>query len=178
MRGRYSAARGRRLTAYEQVLERFAASRAGGFAFVHLLGPLDRRLLPLTRGRLSLAVGAPVGVLETRGARSGRTRRVAVLYAVDGERLVLTASNAGRARHPAWLHNVRADPEVVFLTPERGWRRYRAHEAAGDEAARCWALVLDLYAGYAVYQRRARGREIRLIILEPGHRGVEMPPAT
>jgi hypothetical protein len=62
---RYSQARGRRLTAYEQIVERIAASRAGAWAFLHLFNPVDQRLLSLTRGRLSAAVGAPVGMLES-----------------------------------------------------------------------------------------------------------------
>ena len=167
MTQRYSKVRGRPLTRYEQAVERLTASRAGAWTFLHVLDPIDRRLLPLTRGRLSVAVGAPVGLLEMRGARTGRLRRVPLLYALDGETVILVGSNGGNSRDPAWLHNVRARDEVRFLSRGRGWRAYRAHVAAGAERARLWELVNDLYAGYDAYQAHAGDREIPVVVLAP-----------
>ena len=179
---RYSTLRRRRLTRYEQAMERWAASRAGGWAFVHALSPVDRRLLALTRGRVSLAVGAPVALLETVGARTGRRRRTPLLYRVDDDRIVLVASNIGSERHPAWLHNARAGGDVRFLSREHGWRTYRPRIATGAERERLWQLAVDLYAGYDAYQRRTGGREIPVVVLEPAadehQRGIEIPPAT
>ncbi|HEY7077250.1 MAG TPA: nitroreductase/quinone reductase family protein [Solirubrobacteraceae bacterium] len=166
-RGRDSALRGRRLTAYEQAVERVARSRLGAWAFVHAFNPVDRRLLALTRGRVSLAVGAPVALLETVGARTGRRRRTPLLYLLDGDDVVVVASNGGSGRHPAWLHNLRACESVRLLTPERGWRACRGRVATGAERARLWALIADLFAGYAGYQARARPREIPVVVLEP-----------
>jgi deazaflavin-dependent oxidoreductase (nitroreductase family) len=163
---RYSPGRGRRLTPYEQAVERLAASRAGAWVFVHLLNPIDRRLLPLTHGRLTVAVGAPVGVLETRGARTGRLRPVPLLYVLERESVILVASNGGSRRDPAWLQNIRACDDVRFLCRERGWREYRARVATGAERARYWDLATDLYAGYGTYQARAAGREISVVVLE------------
>src|SRR4051812_4086889 len=120
LRGRESALRGRRLTVYEQVVERAAASRGGAWMFVHALSAVDRRLLPLTRGRISIALGAPVALLETVGARTRRVRRTPLLYLIDDDAVVLVASNGGSDRHPAWLHNVRARPAVRLLTREHG----------------------------------------------------------
>ena len=176
MQRRDSTLRGRRLSAYEQLVERAVASRVGAWAFVHLLSPVDGRLVPLTRGRVSLALGAPVGVLETTGARTGRLRRTPLLYLLDDERIVLVASNGGSDRDPAWLHNLQARPFVRFLSRECGWRDYRAHVAAGAERTRCWALVTDLFAGYERYQERSARRQIPLVVL--AHRGIVMPPAT
>jgi deazaflavin-dependent oxidoreductase (nitroreductase family) len=164
---RYSATRARRLTLYESVVERVASSPAGAWVFVQVLSPIDRLLLPLTRGRTSIAVGAPVGLLESRGARTSRRRRTAVLYLVDrGGDLVLVASNGGRRRHPAWLHNARVHPEVRFLTREHGWSAYRAREVIGAERTRLWEQAVDFYAGYAAYQERSGGREIAVVVLE------------
>jgi len=163
---RYSATRGRRLTAYEATVERFVTTRPGAWAFVHLASPVDRRLVALTGARLSLAPRAPVGLLETTGARSGRPRHTALLYLADGPAVLLVASNGGRARHPAWLHNMRAEPVVRFLSREHGWRAYRARTARPTERERRWPDMLDLYTGYAAYQRRVT-RPIPLVILEP-----------
>jgi deazaflavin-dependent oxidoreductase (nitroreductase family) len=92
--------------------------------------------------------------------------------------LLLVASNVGLRRNPAWLHNVRAHPEVRFLTPARGWSAYRAREATGAERARLWLQAVDFYAGYAAYQERTGQREIALVVLEADRQaGVEIPPA-
>jgi deazaflavin-dependent oxidoreductase (nitroreductase family) len=162
---RYSALRGRELTAYETAVERFASSRTGAWLFLHVINPIDRRLLPLSRGRLSLAVGAPVGLLQTVGAKTGQVRRTPLLYRWDPDEIILVASNGGSRRHPAWLHNVKANPDVWFLTAEDGWRQYRARIQQGDARAERWARALDLYAGYQTYQHRAHEREIPVIVL-------------
>ena len=167
MRRRYSASRGRRLRTYEQLVERAAASRAGAWGFLNVLNRIDRRLLPLTRGRVSVVLGAPVGLLETRGARTGRIRRIPLLYVLDGSNVVLVASNGGSDRDPAWLRNLRAREQVRFLCRERGWRHYRARVVDGAERTRAWESATDLYAGYLDYQARATRREIPLVVLEP-----------
>jgi deazaflavin-dependent oxidoreductase (nitroreductase family) len=167
VRRRYSPSRGRRLTRYEQLVERAAASRAGAWLFLAVLNRIDRRVLPLTGGWVSAAVGAPVGVLEARGARTGRLRRIPLLYVLDGSNVLLVASNGGSERDPAWLHNVRAQAHVRFLTRGRGWGDYRARVLAGAERTRAWESATDLYAGYVDYQARAAGREIPVVVLEP-----------
>jgi deazaflavin-dependent oxidoreductase (nitroreductase family) len=167
---RYSIVRGRKLTVYEAAVERFASSRTGAWLFLHAINPIDRRLLPLSRGRLSLAVGAPVGLLQSVGARTAQVRRTPLLYLRDPDDITLVASNGGSRRHPAWLHNVKANPDVWFLTAEDGWRKYHARVAASDARADRWARALDLYAGYHRYQQRAQGREIPVVVLErAGH---------
>ncbi|HEV7807453.1 MAG TPA: nitroreductase family deazaflavin-dependent oxidoreductase [Solirubrobacteraceae bacterium] len=163
---RYSTVRGRRLSGYEQILERFASSRAGAWLFLNLFNPIDRRLLPFTRGRFSLAVGAPVGMLDATGARSGQPHRTPLLYLANGDRVVVVASNGGSPRHPAWYHNVRAHPDVRFLTRDGRWRTYKARVAAGEERSDLWELMNDLYGGYGTYQARAGGREIPVVVLE------------
>jgi deazaflavin-dependent oxidoreductase (nitroreductase family) len=159
--------RARPLTAYEQAVERLASTRAGAWLFVHLLCHADRPVLAHTSGRRSMTPGAPVGLLETVGARTGRTRRTPLVYAADGGDLLVVASNGGRARHPAWVHNLRAKPEVRFLSREHGWRSYRAAEAGPGDHDRRWAIVVDLYAGYETYRRRSGGRHVPVVVLEP-----------
>lgn len=162
---RYCALRGRNLTPYETAVERFAASRMGAWLFLHVINPVDRRLLPLSRGRLSLAVGAPVGLLQTVGAKTGQVRRTPLLYLQDPDEIILVASNGGSRRHPAWLHNVKANPDVWFLTAHDGWRPYHARIQHGEARAERWTRALDLYAGYQAYQQRASKREIPVVVL-------------
>ena len=158
--------RRRRLSWLERQLEGFARSRLGGWYFVNVAMRLDRHLLPLTGGRVSSAIGQPILLLETIGAKSGEVRQTPLLYLTDGERIVLIGSKAGAARHPAWVHNLRANPRVKVLAPGRSGE-YVAREAAGEERERLWDEAVDYYAGYATYQDRAAGRRIPVIVLEP-----------
>jgi deazaflavin-dependent oxidoreductase (nitroreductase family) len=166
---RYSALRDRKLTAYESAVERFASSRTGAWLFLHVINPIDRRLLPLSRGRLSLAVGAPVGLLQSVGAKTGQVRRTPLLYLQHPDEIILVASNGGSRRHPAWLHNVKSNPDVWFLTAEDGWCQYRARIQHGEAREERWKRALDLYAGYQTYQERAHDRQIPVVVLERAH---------
>jgi deazaflavin-dependent oxidoreductase (nitroreductase family) len=75
---------------------------------------LDPVLLRVSKNRLSTTMMIRSAVLETRGARTGRLRRNAVIYFHDGERVIIVASNAGAPHHPSWFHNIRAHPDVTF----------------------------------------------------------------
>ena len=57
--------------------------------------------------------GAPMLLLTTAGAKSGRTHVVPLVYTVDDGRMVVMGSKGGASTHPDWYHNVRANPEVT-----------------------------------------------------------------
>ncbi|MGH3372929.1 MAG: nitroreductase/quinone reductase family protein, partial [Nocardioidaceae bacterium] len=61
--------------------------------------------------------GAPLLLLTTTGARTGRPHTTPAVYAEDGDRLLVFGSNAGQDHHPAWYHNLLANPQVLV---ERG----------------------------------------------------------
>jgi deazaflavin-dependent oxidoreductase (nitroreductase family) len=155
------------LTRYEAVVERFATSHTGAWLFVNVFNPLDQRLLALSHGQLSMAPRAPVGLLETIGARTRRRRHTPLLYLrIDGD-IVLVASNVGRDHNPAWLHNLNAHPQARFLSREDGWRTYRSRVATGPEREARWLQACDLYAGYFAYQQRAHRRQLPVVVLDP-----------
>ena len=134
---------------------------------VNIGNRVDPFLLKRSNGRLGIFFGQSVGLLFTVGAKSGQARETPLLYTPDGERILLVASNAGSSRHPAWYHNLRANPEVEFL-PRGGPRGpYRARELSGAERDDAWAKVNDMYIGYEGYQRRTGGRRIPVIALDP-----------
>lgn len=110
--------------------------------------------------------GAPSTLLlDHVGAQSGVKRTSPLYYVEDGANLVTVASKGGHPRHPAWFHNLRANPETtVQVGSER--RPVRARVATPQERRRLWPRVVEAYGGYADYQRRT-GREIPLVILEP-----------
>jgi deazaflavin-dependent oxidoreductase (nitroreductase family) len=146
-----------------------ANTRLGRFVSIHVLWKLDPALMRLTRGRLGSGMGLiPTALLETKGAKSGATRRNVVIYFHDGERVTIVASKLGMDRHPAWFHNLRAHPEVTF-----GGIPMRA-TVVGDEAERerLWRLADRLFAPYATYRREAAeaSRTIPIVQLTPAQR--------
>lgn len=164
---RHSPVRGRRLTAAESLGELVLATRVGAWLVIHLVSPMDRRLLAGSAGRRS--VGGPdsrTGLLGTTGARTRQCRLTPLQYMVDDERILLVGSNGGSPRTPAWVHNLRAHPRCS-LSRDGEVRRYRAVESGGDERDRTWATVCDWYSGYHRYQRRAWPRLLPVFVLEP-----------
>jgi deazaflavin-dependent oxidoreductase (nitroreductase family) len=131
-----------------------------------LITPLDRALYRVSSGRVS-AAGAPVLpelMLTTIGRKSGARRTVPLIYAKDGDRLILTGSNWGRASHPAWAENLLAKPEATVRIGDTE-RRYRAVLADEREKRRLWPLVLEVWPAYATYERRS-GRSLRVFALQ------------
>jgi deazaflavin-dependent oxidoreductase (nitroreductase family) len=150
----------------DRALQAVARSRLGGWLFITVFPRIDRRLMPLTRGRLRVALGQPILLLHTRGARSGQPRTSPLLYTPHGEGFIVVASKAGAAQHPAWYHNLRAHPEDVEA--EVGGRRIRVRPRVveGEERNELWRRVNDNYNGYETYQTRAHDRVIPVVLLE------------
>ena len=139
------------------------ATRPATFISRYVNSNLDPILLRLTGGRFATTLVFPTAVLVTRGARSGATRRNAVIFFHDGEAVVLATSNAGRPRHPAWFHNLCAHPEVTF-----GGRPMHAAVIEDEsETSRLWPLADHVFPAYATYRRNAAqtGRTIPMVRL-------------
>lgn len=105
-------------------------------------------------------------LLDHVGAKSGTKRTSPLLYVRDGENVFIVASKGGFPKHPAWFHNLKANPETtVQIGGER--RAVRARVATAQERERLWPMAVKAYRGYRGYQARSKGREIPLVILEP-----------
>jgi F420H(2)-dependent quinone reductase len=126
------------------------AYRASGGRIGHVLPGVPGRML----------------LLDHVGARTGTRRTSPLLYFRDGENVVIVASKGGFPKHPAWFHNLMANPDTTAqIRSER--LSVHARLATAKERERLWPRVIQSYRGYADYQRRSRGREIPLVILEP-----------
>lgn len=143
----------------------FAGSPVGLWLSRNIGWKVDPVLLRLTGGRVGTGIVLPTALLETRGARSGRTRRNGVIYFHDGEGVIAVASKAGAPEHPAWLHNVKAHPDVHL-----NGAPFRA-EIVDDETerSRLWRLADRVFPPFATYRRRAArsGRTIEIVQLTP-----------
>jgi F420H(2)-dependent quinone reductase len=110
--------------------------------------------------------GAPPALLlDHVGAKSGTKRTSPLVYGRDGENLILVASKGGYPKNPAWLHNLKANPDTRVQVGSE-IRNVNARVAQGEERERLWKLMVGVYAGYESYRRRTE-REIPLVVLEP-----------
>lgn len=150
------------------LLEPLVLSDAGRWFAINVAPRIDGSLGRLSGGRLTSMPGAPILLLTHTGAKSGRRYTTPLVYFTDGsgEDVVLMASNYGRERHPAWLANVRANPEVELRARGRGGR-YRARVLDdGPERDRLFGLAKRLTRAYATYEERAE-RTIRVVVCTP-----------
>jgi deazaflavin-dependent oxidoreductase (nitroreductase family) len=105
-------------------------------------------------------------LLDHVGAKSGTRRTCPLLYIEDGDRVVIIASKGGYPRHPAWYHNLMANPDTsVQIGSER--RAVHARLATAEEREHLWPQAVKVWGGYADYQARSKGREIPMVVLEP-----------
>lgn len=131
--------------------------------------PIDVAVYRATHGRhtlLELLSGLPIVMLTTTGARSCRRVTVPVVAIAEGDRYVVVASNYGRPHHPAWYHNLIANPRAT-ITVDRAEITVIARLVMGDERRRLLALDAMTYPARLSYERRAAGREIGVFSLEP-----------
>ncbi|MCA1655467.1 MAG: nitroreductase family deazaflavin-dependent oxidoreductase [Pseudonocardiaceae bacterium] len=103
-------------------------------------------------------------LLTTRGRRSGKLRRTALVYARDGDHYVVAASNGGADRHPAWYLNLVADPDVTVQVGARSLAA-RARTATAEEKPRLWRLMVAVLPSYQGYQQ-ATSRDIPMVVIE------------
>ena len=103
-------------------------------------------------------------LLTTRGRKSGKLRRTALLYGQDGDRYLLVASNGGARDHPFWYLNLTAQPEVQVQVGADTFTA-RARTAGAAEKPRLWRLMAAIWPDYDRYQKRT-SRNIPVVIVE------------
>jgi deazaflavin-dependent oxidoreductase (nitroreductase family) len=109
--------------------------------------------------------GAPLLLLHTTGAKSGRERVNPMMYREVGDSYAVFASKAGAPTNPDWYHNLVANPTV---TAEIGPKTvpFTARVASEDERDRIWTAHKTDYPGFADYEAKT-SRKIPVVILEP-----------
>ena len=134
-----------------------------------MLHHIDTFVSRHSTGRLTFSSwvsGLPVVMLTTTGARTGMSRTVPLVGIRDGAALVVIASNFGRTRSPGWYHNLRSDPRASVTVHGTTWHVV-APEIDGAEREWFFQQGVHMHPGWAHYRRRAAGRRIPVIRLEP-----------
>jgi F420H(2)-dependent quinone reductase len=113
-------------------------------------------------------IGVPTLLLRTTGRRSGAIRTNGLVYARDGDDYLVVASKGGADEHPAWLHNLKAHPQVeVQIGRERRQASARVLEPADPDYQRLWKIVNDNNGDrYTAYQERT-DRPIPVVVISP-----------
>ncbi|HEV2089390.1 MAG TPA: nitroreductase family deazaflavin-dependent oxidoreductase [Cryptosporangiaceae bacterium] len=108
--------------------------------------------------------GAPMVLLTSTGARSGRPHTTPLMYLPDGDRVIVFASKGGAPTNPDWFHNVVAHPRV---TVEVGSESFEADAVVleGDERDRLFAEQAKRYPRFAEYAANTP-RKIPVVALE------------
>ena len=108
--------------------------------------------------------GSTVLLLTTKGRTTGEPRTTPLIYAEDGDRYVIVASQGGAPEHPGWYRNLVKTPEVELQVEDEVFFA-SARTAEGDERDRLWKKANEVWPHYAEYQERT-DREIPVVVLE------------
>jgi deazaflavin-dependent oxidoreductase (nitroreductase family) len=107
--------------------------------------------------------GTTILLLSTEGRRSGETRTTPLIHRTDGERWVVVASKGGAPANPSWFENLRANPRATILL-QGDEVPVLATTAEGEERARLWSLMTEVWPAYDDYQAKT-DREIPVVVL-------------
>ena len=112
--------------------------------------------------------GTPMILIHHIGARSGIERVTPLGYLpVGDDRVAVVASNGGSPSHPAWYHNLKANP---VITAEVGARTLTVVAKELDDTARAelWPKLVARFPAVGVYQA-GTARQIPVFVLtRPG----------
>lgn len=108
--------------------------------------------------------GADTLLLTTRGRRTRKLRRTALIYGRDGDRFLVVGSQGGANDHPNWYLNLVADPEVRVQVGEETFAG-RARTASANEKPELWKQMASIWPDYDRYQAKT-GRDIPVVIIE------------
>lgn len=157
----------RKPSAAQVAMQHIAATRAGAWFFAKTLHHIDRVLLRLSQGQVTLpgiVAGLPVLTVTTTGARTGQRRSAPLLGVPAGEDIAVLGTSFGQPRTPGWFHNMRADPNIE-VTYRNKTVKAVAREADADERQAIWDRARTIYVGYEAYASRIKNRQIHIMIL-------------
>ncbi len=130
----------------------------------NLFGPEHVRVYRETGGERGYEWrGTTILLLTSVGRSSGEPRTTPLIHRADGGRWVVVASKGGAPENPAWFENLMSNPEARIQVRDEEIP-VRASVADGEERARLWSLMTEVWPAYDDYQLRTE-REIPVVIL-------------
>jgi deazaflavin-dependent oxidoreductase (nitroreductase family) len=107
--------------------------------------------------------GLPVILVATRGNKTGKIRKLALMRVEHGGEYALVASLGGAPKNPVWYHNLKEDPTALMIQDGPEPFDAVAREVIGDEKKVWWERAVAVYPPYAEYQTRTT-REIPVFV--------------
>jgi deazaflavin-dependent oxidoreductase (nitroreductase family) len=98
--------------------------------------------------------GFPLLLLTSTGAKSGAQRVNPVAYFDIDRRIYIVGSAAGRDSNPAWVHNIRANPQVSVEIGLEAPKPATARELPREERDSIYPIVVERAPGFGEYQQR------------------------
>jgi deazaflavin-dependent oxidoreductase (nitroreductase family) len=110
-----------------------------------------------------LDTGMPIIIVTTRGNKTGKVRKTALMRVEHNGEYALVASMGGAPQNPVWYYNLKADPEAVVIQDGPEPFAATVREINGDEKAEWWKRAVAAYPPYAEYQQNTE-RQIPVFI--------------
>jgi F420H(2)-dependent quinone reductase len=107
-----------------------------------------------------------IALINHTGAKTATKRTSPLMYHEHGDAIVVAGTKAGQPSHPAWFHNLMANPDTTIQIGSEV-REVRARLATDEERDQLWKKMLAIYPGYDFYERNAKGRKIPVVVLDP-----------
>jgi deazaflavin-dependent oxidoreductase (nitroreductase family) len=153
---------------FHRAIRTMAVTKAGRLLFRPTAHRLDQLVSKLTGGKRSfagIAAGLPAVILTTTGAKSGKPRTVALLGIPHPDGVAVVATNYGVAKHPAWYHNLKANPAAKVTIEGDTWDA-TARLATPGERDEIWAKGVEIFPGLTKEQAWAGDRHIEAFVLK------------
>jgi F420H(2)-dependent quinone reductase len=144
-----------------------ALNSAGTGVLIKWMSRVNTLAYKVSGGRVggTFLQGAPVALLTTTGRKSGQPRVSPLLFLRDGDRVVLVASQGGRANNPMWYLNLKANPEVSVQI-KKEVLELTARDATEAERAQYWPQLVAMYSSFDDYQSWT-DRTIPVVVCDP-----------
>lgn len=107
-----------------------------------------------------------IALVDHTGAKSAVKRTSPLMYHRHGDAIVVAGSKGGQPTHPAWFHNLMANPDTTIQIGSEV-QEVHARLAGENEREQLWKELVEMFPGYDFYQRNAKGRKIPIVILDP-----------
>lgn len=109
--------------------------------------------------------GAPVLIVHSKGARTGKAHENPLMYLKDGNRILIFASKGGADTHPDWYYNLKANPDAQIEVGDKTLN-VTAKVIEGPERDKLYAKQVSLYPQFGEYEKKTK-RVIPVVALTP-----------
>jgi deazaflavin-dependent oxidoreductase (nitroreductase family) len=108
--------------------------------------------------------GGPLILVNTTGAKSGKAHTIPLAYLQLDDRVYIVGSGGGSTRHPAWVHNLLANPDVTYELGN-GPVEARATLLTGQGREAAWRDIVAALPFFADYETKVQSRKIPVFVL-------------